>query len=221
MKISLKRKKINEEKYSLYIQYSQPKDTSEGKRIYDRKSEYLKKYIWINPDTVEKENHNIEVLAFSNDLLKGIIKKHDRGILDDLIGERDPKEKLFVDMWERQKNQKIVKLGDKLNFLKEEISVVIEELLKVANSNIAEINIIEEVKKFKVKKPLPSEEDDDSFPVSKMNLFEKEEDYIFTKASIKEKNKVVYNEYIERLSGKLKYLNLTYNGNINNLIISE
>lgn len=66
MQISLKRKKLKNDKYSLYIEYYKGSQLDkEGKRIHNRDFEYLKLYPYQNPKTAseKKENKEIEVLS--------------------------------------------------------------------------------------------------------------------------------------------------------------
>lgn len=66
MQISLKRKKLKNDKYSLYIEYYKGSQLAkDGKRIHNRDFEYLKLYPHQNPKTAseKKENKEIEVLS--------------------------------------------------------------------------------------------------------------------------------------------------------------
>ncbi|MGV7105808.1 tyrosine-type recombinase/integrase [Flavobacterium sp. U410] len=66
MQISLKRKKLKNDKYSLYIEYYKGSQLDkDGKRIHNRDFEYLKLYPHQNPKTAseKKENKEIEVLS--------------------------------------------------------------------------------------------------------------------------------------------------------------
>lgn len=66
MQISLKRKKLKNDKYSLYIEYYKGSQLDkDGKRIHNRDFEYLKLYPYQNPKTAseKKENKEIEVLS--------------------------------------------------------------------------------------------------------------------------------------------------------------
>lgn len=66
MQISLKRKKLKNDKFSLYIEYYKGSQLDkDGKRIHNRDFEYLKLYPHQNPKTAseKKENKEIEVLS--------------------------------------------------------------------------------------------------------------------------------------------------------------
>ncbi|MFK7002038.1 site-specific integrase [Flavobacterium oreochromis] len=66
MKISLKKKKLKNEKYSLYLEYYKGSQIDkDGKRIHIRDFEYLKLYLNCNPKTPseKKENKENELLA--------------------------------------------------------------------------------------------------------------------------------------------------------------
>lgn len=57
MKISLKKKKLSIGKYSLFIEYYKgTKIDKNGKRKHDRKFEYLKQYLTIDPKTKKEKN---------------------------------------------------------------------------------------------------------------------------------------------------------------------
>lgn len=66
MKITLKKKKLKNDKYSLYLEYYKGSQLdNEGKRIHIRDFEYLKLYLHQNPLTAaeKKENKETELLA--------------------------------------------------------------------------------------------------------------------------------------------------------------
>lgn len=66
MRISLKQKKINGNKYSLYIEYYKGSQIDNiGKRNHIREFEYLKMYLYQNPQNAseKKENKETELLA--------------------------------------------------------------------------------------------------------------------------------------------------------------
>ncbi|BCY28977.1 tyrosine-type recombinase/integrase [Flavobacterium okayamense] len=66
MQISLKRKKLKNDRFSLYIEYYKGSQLDkDGKRIHNRDFEYLKLYPHQNPKTAseKKENKEIEVLS--------------------------------------------------------------------------------------------------------------------------------------------------------------
>lgn len=66
MQISLKKKKLKNDKFSLYIEYYKGSQLDrEGKRIHNRDFKYLKLYPYQNPKTAseKKENKEIEVLS--------------------------------------------------------------------------------------------------------------------------------------------------------------
>ncbi|MEC4048691.1 hypothetical protein OX284_004555 [Flavobacterium sp. SUN046] len=61
MKITLKKKKINNDKLSLYIEYYKGSQLDkDGKRIHIRDFEYLKLYLHQNPKTAAEKKENKE-----------------------------------------------------------------------------------------------------------------------------------------------------------------
>lgn len=66
MKITLKKKKLMNDKYSLYLEYYKGSQLDkDGKRIHIRNFEYLKLYLLQNPLSAaeKKENKETELLA--------------------------------------------------------------------------------------------------------------------------------------------------------------
>ena len=101
MKISLKKKKLKE-KTSLFIEYYFGSTISlEGKKIYDRKQEYLKIYLYNSPTSNKEKIENKENQELAENIL--IIRKSEylKGKFDikqDKLGE-----KLFLDYYSEKK----------------------------------------------------------------------------------------------------------------------
>lgn len=70
MKITLKKKKLNTGKYSLFIEYYKGTITDEkGKSKHNREFEYLKKYLIIDPKSKKEKNDNKETLELAEKIL--------------------------------------------------------------------------------------------------------------------------------------------------------
>ena len=70
MTITLKQKKINEQKASLFIEfYKGSYRTEEGKLKHNRELEYLKLYVWLEPKTPTQRQDNKDALAEAENIL--------------------------------------------------------------------------------------------------------------------------------------------------------
>jgi len=70
MKITLKKKKLNTGKYSLYIEYYKGSNTDNlGKTKHNRDFEYLKQYLIINPKNKDEKKANKETLELCENIL--------------------------------------------------------------------------------------------------------------------------------------------------------
>lgn len=111
MIISLRKKKINDGRYTLFIEYNKGDSKDEnGKRKRNRDFEYLNLYIYENPKTPREKKETKENLQLAENILA--IRKADylQGKFN-LQDTRKPKE-LFLDYFNEKKNERYNETGN-------------------------------------------------------------------------------------------------------------
>lgn len=111
MNISLRKKKINDGRYSLFIEYNKGDTKDEiGKRKRNREFEYLNLYIYENAKTPKEKKETRENLQLAENILA--IRKADylQGKFN-LQGTKKPKE-LFLDYFNEKKNERYNETGN-------------------------------------------------------------------------------------------------------------
>lgn len=111
MNISLRKKKINDGRYSLFIEYNKGDTKDEtGKRKRNREFEYLNLYIYENAKTPKEKKETRENLQLAENILA--IRKADylQGKFN-LQDTKKPKE-LFLDYFNEKKNERYNETGN-------------------------------------------------------------------------------------------------------------
>lgn len=104
MKISLKQKKISNNRLSLFIEYYKGKIVdNEGKSKHNREFEYLKEFIYENPKAPSEKQHNKEKLLFAENILairRAEYAKGKYGIKNDKRGKI-----LFLEFYKKKQEE--------------------------------------------------------------------------------------------------------------------
>jgi integrase len=111
MKISLKKKKLNSGRISLYLEYYNGYSIDDnGKTVHDRSFEYLKLYLHGNPVSSKEKNDNKEVFALAKNILtlkKAELIKGKFNIEDNNKGKL-----LFLDYYNKLKEDRYESKGN-------------------------------------------------------------------------------------------------------------
>lgn len=106
MKITLKKKKINNDKLSLYIEYYKGSQLDkDGKRIHIRDFEYLKLYLHQNPKTASEKKENKENELLSKQILSIREAEYFQGKFD--IKNTSKSKRRFLDYFSEKAEEKI------------------------------------------------------------------------------------------------------------------
>ncbi|TRZ45139.1 tyrosine-type recombinase/integrase [Robertkochia solimangrovi] len=111
MKISLKKKKLATGKYSLYIEYYKGKTIGDdGKPKHLREFEYLKEYLFINPQTPEERSQNKKTEELANQILSIRQAEYAQGKYG--IKNREKEKTLLLDYYESLKEERYESSGN-------------------------------------------------------------------------------------------------------------
>lgn len=106
MKITLKKKKINNDKLSLYIEYYKGSQLDkDGKRIHIRDFEYLKLYLHQNPKTAAEKKENKDNELLSKQILSIREAEFYQGKFD--IKNTSKSKRRFLDYFSEKKEEKV------------------------------------------------------------------------------------------------------------------
>lgn len=111
MNISLRKKKLNDGRYSLFIEYNKGDTKDEnGKRKRNRDFEYLNLYIYNDPKTPKEKKETKENLQLAENILA--IRKAD--YLQGKFNLQDTKKskELFLDYFNEKKNERYNETGN-------------------------------------------------------------------------------------------------------------
>jgi len=138
MKISLRQKKLKSGKISLFLEYYNGYHIDDtGKKVFDRKFDYLKIYLHQNPKTQIEKKENIENLAIAKKILaikQSELYKGEYGIEDSYKGKVS-----FLKYFDKLKEEKYESKGNYDNW-----DAVSKHLKKYCSPNILLSNINEE-----------------------------------------------------------------------------
>jgi integrase len=105
MKITLKKKKLQNGLYSLYIEYYKGSTVdNDGKRKHTRNFEYLKRYLHQNPRTTEEKKENKEAELYSKQVLSIRLAAYYQGKFD--IKNTAKSKRTFLDYFVEKKEEK-------------------------------------------------------------------------------------------------------------------
>jgi len=111
MKIQLKKKKLTSGKYSLFIEYYKGYHIDEnGKTKHHREFEYLKRYVFPNPKSLEEKNKNKENLLFAEQVLA--LRKADFIQGKYKIKNKNKGKLLFLDYYIKLKEERFASKGN-------------------------------------------------------------------------------------------------------------
>lgn len=111
MKISLKKRKIKNDRISLFIEYYNGYHIdNNGKKKHNRKFEYLKLYLYENPITTEQKNENKETLSLAQNILTLKQAEYIKGKFK--IKDNQKGEVLFLDYYNELKEERYESKGN-------------------------------------------------------------------------------------------------------------
>ncbi|WP_339656814.1 site-specific integrase [Flavobacterium frigidarium] len=106
MNITLKKKKLQNDKYSLYLEYYKGSTVNlEGKRVHLRDFEYLKLYPYQDPKTANEKKENKEIDTLSEQILSIRKAEYFQGKFD--IKNTAKSKRLFLDYFMEKTEEKI------------------------------------------------------------------------------------------------------------------
>ena len=111
MKIKLRKKKLASGKYSLFIDYYKGSIIGDdGKQAHNREFEYLKEYLYINPQNASEKKENAETLLRAEQILSIRRAEYAQGKYG--IKDRSKNKLLFLTYYEKLKEERYESKGN-------------------------------------------------------------------------------------------------------------